>query len=224
MRTDKKNKSKEDLARERRKIKAEKRKKKGQDLASIRSREASEQKKKKKQTRITDEWRPDELSGSIVRVEKSGAVSGEHSEAGRKNAAKGGKRSRRKGLSARLKEVDRRKVVIVIIILLFLVLIAHNVIRLQYEQMQLKKQNEELKEQEKDLRIELENINSKEYIEKEARRQLRLVNPDEILFVFPGEEQDESNDGASSDKADSAEASADAASEQEASGGGNANE
>ncbi len=223
MRTDKKNKSKEDLARERRKIKAEKRKKKGQDLASIRSREASEQKKKKK-TRITDEWRPDELSGSIVRVEKSGAVSGEHSEAGRKNAAKGGKRSRRKGLSARLKEVDRRKVVIVIIILLFLVFIAHNVIRLQYEQMQLKKQNEELKEQEKDLRIELENINSKEYIEKEARRQLRLVNPDEILFVFPGEEQDESNDSASSDKADSAEASADAASEQEASGGGNANE
>ena len=45
----------------------------------------------------------------------------------------------------------------------------------------------ELIEQRKELKIELRNVNSKEYIEEQARKQLRLVDPDEILFVFPNE-------------------------------------
>lgn len=184
MRTEKKNKSKDDLARERRKKKAEKRKKKGQDLASIRGRETAA---RSRETAAT--WRPDELGGTVVRVEKSSSDA----------------KSRKKGIAARLKEVNKRNLIVVILILLFLALIARNVIRLQIEQMQLQKQNEELKEQEKELRVELENINSKEYIEKEARRQLRLVNPDEILFVFPDEEESEEENSGNSENTENAD-------------------
>ena len=64
---------------------------------------------------------------------------------------------------------------------------SRNIVKLELENRRLKHKQKELIEQRKELKIELRNVNSKEYIEEQARKQLRLVAPDEILFVFPNE-------------------------------------
>ena len=47
-----------------------------------------------------------------------------------------------------------------------------------------------LSEKRDDLKKELKNVNSREYIEKRAREQLRLVNPGEIIFTFPDKDKE----------------------------------
>ena len=88
--------------------------------------------------------------------------------------------------------------VLVIVILVGITVAASikNIISLELEHSKLKKENSQLKAQKKQLELELKNVNSKEYIEEQARKQLRLVNPDEILFVFP----DDSSSSTSSSK------------------------
>ena len=53
--------------------------------------------------------------------------------------------------------------------------------RLQIEQEELKKERDELKE-------EAKNVKSLDYIEQQARKQLHLVLPGEILYVLPESE------------------------------------
>lgn len=77
--------------------------------------------------------------------------------------------------------------IIAAVVLLLLAASVRNIVKLELENRRLKNKQKELIEQRKELKIELRNVNSKEYIEEQARKQLRLVNPDEILFVFPNE-------------------------------------
>ena len=77
--------------------------------------------------------------------------------------------------------------IIVAVVLLLLAASVRNIVKLELENRRLKHKQKELIEQRKELKIELRNVNSKEYIEEQARKQLRLVDPDEILFVFPNE-------------------------------------
>ena len=95
------------------------------------------------------------------------------------------KKSRTKGLFS--KPANRRNAIIAAVVLLLLAASIHNIVKLELENRRLKNKQKELIEQRKELKIELKNVNSKEYIEEQARKQLRLVNPDEILFVFPSE-------------------------------------
>lgn len=97
----------------------------------------------------------------------------------------------------RRRTVRRNRLIIIAIILLVVGMYARNIVKLEYENRKLKEENKALTEQRDKLKIELKNVNSKEYIEDRARQQLRLVNPDEILFVFPGEDEDgdKSNEG-----------------------------
>ena len=83
------------------------------------------------------------------------------------------------------KPANRRNLIIVV--LLLLAASVRNIVKLELENRRLKHKQKELIEQRKELKIELRNVNSKEYIEEQARKQLRLVDPDEILFVFPNE-------------------------------------
>ena len=85
------------------------------------------------------------------------------------------------------KPANRRNLIIAAVVLLLLAASVRNIVKLELENRRLKNKQKELIEQRKELKIELRNINSKEYIEEQARKQLRLVNPDEILFVFPNE-------------------------------------
>ena len=85
------------------------------------------------------------------------------------------------------KPANRRNLIIAAVVLLLLAASVRNIIKLELENRRLKNKQKELIEQRKELKIELRNVNSKEYIEEQARKQLRLVDPDEILFVFPNE-------------------------------------
>jgi cell division protein DivIC len=81
-----------------------------------------------------------------------------------------------------------RALVIAVIIVVALFASARNVITLRMEHSKLEKENEELRTERDEKKQELENVNSRKYIEQQAREQLKLINPDEILFVFEDEE------------------------------------
>ena len=104
------------------------------------------------------------------------------------------KRKKRKGRKRRIKPFT---LAIIIVNLLLSGAYVRNIVKLEIEHHQLVEQNKDLKEQRRRLRIELKNVNSREYIEDQARKQLRLVDPDEILFVFPDDKK--SNSDSSSD-------------------------
>lgn len=112
------------------------------------------------------------------------------------------KTKNRKRKKRRLKPLT---LVIIIAIVLLSGAYVRNIVKLEIEHHQLVEQNQKLKEERRQLRIELKNVNSREYIEDQARKQLRLVNPDEILFVFP--DQNGSTTGDSSSDSNSSDSS-----------------
>ena len=68
-----------------------------------------------------------------------------------------------------------------------------DIVRLKAENRALRKQQIALEEQRDALQKELKNANNQEYIREQAKKQLRLLNPGEILFTF---EDEEAGDGA----------------------------
>lgn len=113
---------------------------------------------------------------------------------GRREVSEQQKTKNRKGKKRRLKPLT---LVIIIAIVLLSGAYVRNIVKLEIEHHQLVEQNQKLKEERRQLRIELKNVNSREYIEDQARKQLRLVNPDEILFVFPDQNGNSSGDSSS---------------------------
>lgn len=105
------------------------------------------------------------------------------------------KRKTSKLFSGKLaKPKNKRRLLFAAIIFIVLFASVKNVVRLEMEHHKLQKQNKELKATRRELQLELKNANSKEYIEEQARKQLRLVNPDEILFVFPSDKDSKDDD------------------------------
>ena len=86
----------------------------------------------------------------------------------------------------------RKKRRMLIIILLAFVLMAtmcgRDIIRLKAENAELKKQQVSLEKQRDELKEELKNTGESEYIREQARKQLSLLNPGEILFTFEDDE------------------------------------
>jgi len=74
---------------------------------------------------------------------------------------------------------------VLIIFILMMILSVKNIYSLKAEESQLKQRNEELLQLKEELMMELDNVNSKEYIEEQARRQLKLVKGNELIFFFP---------------------------------------
>ena len=93
----------------------------------------------------------------------------------------------------RIKRINhlRMGIFAVVIILAFVVgMSVKNVLELSLEQHQLKQENAELKEKKAALEREFENINDKSYIEEQARKQLNMVKPGEIVYII---EEDQKN-------------------------------
>ena len=65
----------------------------------------------------------------------------------------------------------------------------HDIVKLKMEERQLKNEQAELLKQKKDLKEELKKINEPDYIEQQARKQLRMILPGEILYILPTEEE-----------------------------------
>lgn len=118
---------------------------------------------------------------------------------------KGSKKVKKK-LSPREMVKRKRKVVVYLIIfavLLFLVgKSVFNIVKVNLEEKELKKESATLKEEQEELEEELTLVNDPEYIEQQARDQLHLVLPGEILYVLPpvDENQEEQKDSEDADQ------------------------
>lgn len=93
----------------------------------------------------------------------------------------------REKIRKKKRRASRRKVIILTIMLVSLIIgnPLRNYISLKIENHRLRQRNEQLILQRSKLQEEYNNIDNREYVEKQAREQLRLANPEEIIFVFP---------------------------------------
>ena len=92
----------------------------------------------------------------------------------------------------------RRKLLTLIIGVIVFAMLAtmcgKDIVRLKAENRALKKQQIALEQQRDELKEELKVTNSQEYIREQAKKQLNLLNPGEILFTFDEEEPEENAD------------------------------
>ena len=97
--------------------------------------------------------------------------------------------ARRRAISVRKR---RKRVLTLFVIIITFILLAtmcgKDIVRLKAENRALRKQQVALERQRDELQEELKNTNNQEYIREQAKKQLRLLNPGEILFTFDEEE------------------------------------
>ena len=88
---------------------------------------------------------------------------------------------------SRTKQTRKKWVTILLMVLAFALLATmcgKDIVRLKAENVALKRQQAALKKERDELKAELENTSEQEYIRDQARKQLRLLNPGELLFVW----------------------------------------
>lgn len=100
------------------------------------------------------------------------------------------------------KKLNRSKLLIlaaVLIVVAYFVFSGIKIIHLNTEKAKVEKKNQELKEELENLNQQLEAINSPEFIERLARKNLKLVKQGELMFILPNLREDnaalESEDG-----------------------------
>lgn len=108
---------------------------------------------------------------------------------GVKTTAKRAKKEPREKFSLKTRK-NRILVIVVAVVLILGIGYGGTILKLQAENRSLKKQQKELTTQQKELTKKLKNIHSKDYIKDQARKQLRLLDKDEKLFIFKGEDDD----------------------------------
>lgn len=87
----------------------------------------------------------------------------------------------------RAKQTRKKSLTILLMVLAFALLATmcgKDIVRLKAENVALKRQQAALKKERDELKAELENTSEQEYIRDQARKQLRLLNPGELLFVW----------------------------------------
>lgn len=85
---------------------------------------------------------------------------------------------------------NRKRLIYFFIILAIMVVIGMSIfhvysLRKEYENIIV--YNKELKDEKQDIIEELGNVNNPEYIEQQAREQLKMIKPGEILYILPHE-------------------------------------
>ena len=107
------------------------------------------------------------------------------------------KTKEKKPLSPRRKQQIKRRLTVFLVVAAFLLLTVgfsfYKIVSLKVEESKLQQEQEELKEERDALQQEMKDVKSPEYIEKQAREQLHLLLPGEILYMLPGE--DDNTDG-----------------------------
>ncbi len=91
----------------------------------------------------------------------------------------------------RIKRINHIRMAVFAVVIILTVVVGmsiKSVLDLTIEQHQLKKENASLKEKKEALEREFENINDKGYIEEQARKQLNMVKPGEIVYIIDDEE------------------------------------
>lgn len=92
------------------------------------------------------------------------------------------------------KKPNRMKLVactVVIALIVYFGVSAIKIIKLNRERADVLAYNQELQQKKENLQLQLENINSPDYMESLARKDLKLIKPNELLFIFPEKEYKE---------------------------------
>ncbi|MGN0714426.1 MAG: septum formation initiator family protein [Anaerovoracaceae bacterium] len=76
-----------------------------------------------------------------------------------------------------------------VVFLLVVGISVKNIYDLKAREADLQKENQKLEQMKEELTVELENVNTDEYIEEKARRELKLIRPNELVFYFPNDFQ-----------------------------------
>ena len=86
------------------------------------------------------------------------------------------------------------KTAIIFIVIAVVGVSVKNIFDLKAENKELKNTNKELQSEKDSLNEELQNVNDKDYIEEQARIQLRMIKPGEIIYILPDEENEKDNE------------------------------
>lgn len=82
-------------------------------------------------------------------------------------------------------DVIRIVLIVLILIIVFTVAMSiRTIVKLKAEQAELKKQNLALRKQKAELQNEFRNVNNRNYIEEQARIQLNMIKPGEVLYIL----------------------------------------
>ena len=93
-------------------------------------------------------------------------------------------------------DTKRKKVIAIVLAVLIVLFIFYGrpILKLRMENNELKKQNEELTKEKSATEKQLKNVHSKDFIKEQARKQLRLLDKDEKIFLFEEEETEDAAD------------------------------
>ena len=83
---------------------------------------------------------------------------------------------------------------LIILVIAYCAVSGIKIVKLNKEREEAEAQKQELLNTKEDLLAQYENINSAEYIERLARRDLKLVKSNELLFILPENIQKENED------------------------------
>jgi cell division protein FtsB len=89
------------------------------------------------------------------------------------------------------KKARRRMVYFVVLLFIFgiIAVSAFNIVSLKLTEARIIKEQQELLDQKAKLEQIYSQVNSPEYIEQQARQQLKMIRPGEILYVLPQKEE-----------------------------------
>ena len=99
----------------------------------------------------------------------------------------------------RRKEQRRRRrmayIFVIVLLLAVTAWMARSIVELKAEQRDLEAKQQELEQRKEELKEEQKKMNSDEYVEEQARQQLKMIKPGEILYVLPddGSQTNDSN-------------------------------
>lgn len=83
-------------------------------------------------------------------------------------------------------------VLVIVLVLAVFGFLLHSVIGLKMQQHELEAKKIELEKKKKELKEEKKAVSDNDYIEEQARKQLKMIKPGEILYVLPDDEDTES--------------------------------
>lgn len=110
--------------------------------------------------------------------------------------------------------------VIIVVLIFFAAISVKNIVSLHVEKNELEEENARLEDEKDRLQNELENADDPEYIEEQARQQLRMVMPGEVLYII----EEEGEKAKASAESGSTEKSDDGGTESGSAGSGEGNE
>lgn len=101
--------------------------------------------------------------------------------------------SRNRTVRASVKARRLKKNIVYAVIILFIIAAIGasimNILSFKADYNEAKEQNEQLTQQKKELQEQIKSSDQKDFIEKEAREQLHMVNPGETVYIVPFTEE-----------------------------------